>query len=201
MNVIPDFDFPFCGRSGIGTANLGSGPNDLSEKDIYMHMTIRMTLLAAFLATAPISASGLIASTYVAPTTTGEAEGVLVVKSIYGVDETVSRLKADIAGKGIRFFNEINQAELGSGANITIRPSRLLLFGNPPLGVQFLSANRFSGLDWPVRMLVIEEADGSVTVAWTDFATIGKRYALKNRDAQLKMASEVVASIVSSVTK
>jgi uncharacterized protein (DUF302 family) len=137
----------------------------------------------------------------VAPQTAPEAQGVQIVHSAYGIDETVNRLKADIAAKGIRFFTEIDQAQLGAGANIAIRPSRLILFGNPPLGVQFLSANRYAGLDWPVRMLVVEEADGSVTVAWTDFAFIGHRYALKDRDAQLKMASEVAASIASSVTR
>ncbi len=135
------------------------------------------------------------------PQSTAEAQGVQTVRSAYGIDETVSRLKADIAAKGIRFFTDIDQAALGAGANIAIRPSRLILFGNPPLGVQFLSANRFAGLDWPVRMLVFQEADGSVTVAWTDFAFIGTRYALKDREAQLKMASEVAASIASSVAR
>lgn len=136
-----------------------------------------------------------------APEAAREAQGVLRVRSAFGVDETVARLKADIAAKGIRFFTEIDQAQLGAGANIAIRPSRLLLFGNPPLGVQFLSANPYAGLDWPVRMLVIQEADGSVSVAWTDFQQIGARYSLKDRDAQLKMASEVAASIASSVAR
>lgn len=166
-----------------------------------MRSTIHAKFFATLLAVTPISLPGLANPAQAVPTAASDAQGVLQVKSRYGVDETVSRLKADIAAKGIRFFSEIDQAELGAGANIAIRPSRLLLFGNPPLGVQFLSANRFAGLDWPVRMLVIEEADGSVTVAWTDFAAIGKRYALKDRDAQLKMASEVAASIASSVTQ
>lgn len=166
-----------------------------------MRSTIHAKFFATLLAVTPISLPGLANPAQAAPTAASDAQGVLQVKSRYGVDETVSRLKADIAAKGIRFFSEIDQAELGAGANIAIRPSRLLLFGNPPLGVQFLSANRFAGLDWPVRMLVIEEADGSVTVAWTDFAAIGKRYALKDREAQLKMASGVAASIASSVTQ
>lgn len=128
------------------------------------------------------------------------AAGVLRVKSAYGVDETVERLKADIAAKGIKFFIEIDQGQLGAGANLNIRPSRLILFGNPPLGVQFLQSNPYSGLDWPVRMLIIEEADGSVSVAWNDFAHVAKRYAIRDRDAQFKMAGEVAASIASSAT-
>jgi uncharacterized protein (DUF302 family) len=132
---------------------------------------------------------------------TAPAQGVLRVKSLYGIDETVERLKADIATKGIKFFTEIDQSQLGAGANIAIRPSKLILFGNPPLGVQFLTANPYSGLDWPVRMLILQEADGSVSVAWTDFTYIAKRYSITNRKAQFKMASEVAASIASSATK
>jgi len=135
------------------------------------------------------------------PIATAPAAGVLKVKSVYSFDVTVTRIKADIAAKGIKFFDEIDQSQLGAGANIALAPSKLLLFGNPPLGVQFLTSNRLSGLDWPVRMLVAQDSDGSVWVAWTDFAFLGERYAIHDRDPALKMASEVSASIASSVTK
>lgn len=132
---------------------------------------------------------------------TAPAEGVLRVRSRYGVAETVERLRADIEKKGIRFFAEIDQSQLGAGADIAIRPSRLILFGNPPLGVQFLSSNPYSGLDWPVRMLILEEADGTVSVVWTDFSYIAKRYGITDRSAQFAMASQVAASIAGSVTQ
>ena len=132
---------------------------------------------------------------------TAPAKGVLRVKSLYPIDETVTRIKADIADKGIKFFDDIDQSQLGAGAKIDLRPSRLLIFGNPPLGVQFLTSNAIAGLDWPVRMLVAQDADGTVWVAWTDFAFIRNRYSIADRDAALKMASEVSASIASSVTK
>ena len=134
-------------------------------------------------------------------TPTAPAKGVLRVKSVYGLDETIARLKADIAAKGVKFFAEIDQSQLGAATNIAIRPSKLILFGNPPLGVQFLSANPYSGLDWPVRMLVLEEADGSISIAWTDFGYVADRYSITNRTAQFAMASEVAASIASSATK
>ena len=135
------------------------------------------------------------------PIATAHAAGVLKVKSVYPFDVTVTRIKADIAAKGIRFFDEIDQGQLGAGAGIPLAPTKLLLFGNPPLGVQFLTSNRLSGLDWPVRMLVAQDGDGSVWVAWTDFAYLGERYAIQDRAAAIKMASEVSASIASSVTR
>jgi len=50
-----------------------------------------------------------------------------------------------------------------------------------------------------VRILVAQDADGTVYVAYTDFDYIAARYALKDRDAQIKMASEVAGSIAGSV--
>ena len=76
--------------------------------------------------------------------------------------------------------------------------SVLLVFGNPPLGIQFLTANPYAGLDWPVRMLVFQDAAGQVWIAYSDFAYIANRYHITDRPAQFKMASEVAASIASS---
>ena len=124
--------------------------------------------------------------------------GVVRVKSGYDMDETLARIKKDIAAKGLRFFDEIDQAQLAAGAGIKLPPSVLLLFGNPPLGIQFLTANPYAGLDWPVRMLVFRDAAGQVWIAYSDFAYIANRHHITDRPAQFKMASEVAASIASS---
>ena len=126
--------------------------------------------------------------------------GVLRVESVYGVDDTVSRLKADVAAKGVTWFTEIDQSALAKGAGISLPRSVLVQFGNPPLGIQFLTATPYAGLDWPVRMLVFQDADGHVWVSWTDFAYIARRHHIDNRAAQFKMASEVAASIAHSAT-
>lgn len=136
-----------------------------------------------------------------AATPVSNADGVIRLRSAHGVDETVARVKAAVAVKGVRFFDAIDQAQLGKDAGLATSRSTLVLFGNPPLGVQFLQANRYAGLDWPVRMLVVEEADGSVWLAWTDFAYIADRYRITDRAAQLKMASEVAASIAADAAQ
>jgi uncharacterized protein (DUF302 family) len=128
-----------------------------------------------------------------------EGDGVVSVKSAYAFDETIKRLKADIADKKIMLFDVIDQAELAAGAGIKLLPSTLIVFGNPPLGVQFLTSNPAAGLDWPVRLLVTEDTHGQVLAMYTDFAWIARRHGIENRGAQFKMASDVVASIVESV--
>jgi uncharacterized protein (DUF302 family) len=130
----------------------------------------------------------------------GSASGVIVTRSAYGTEETVERLKKDIAVKGITFFQEIDQAALATRAGISLRPSVLLIFGNPPLGTQFITANPQAGLDWPVRMLVYRDEAGAVWVAYTDFGWIAQRHGVTSRDGQFHMASEVAASIANSVS-
>jgi len=146
------------------------------------------TLAALFLITAPPAVS-----------MAGGDNGVVRVKSAYAVDETVARLKQDVAAKGIKFFSEIDQSKLASEAGIKLRPSTLLVFGNPPLGTQFITANPEAGLDWPVRLLVFEDESGAVWTAYTDFAWIARRHGIKDREAQFKMASMVIESITASV--
>ena len=127
-------------------------------------------------------------------------DGIIKVKSAYPMAETIAKLKADIAGKGIKFFDEIDQAQLAGAAGIKLRPSTLLVFGNPPLGTQFITAKPDAGLDWPVRLLVFENEHGEVWLAYTDFAWIARRHGISTREDQFKMATNVIASITSSVT-
>ena len=84
-----------------------------------------------------------------APIFADNDSGVIKLKSIYPVAETVTRLRKDIADKGIKFFDEIDQSKLAAGAGIQLRPSVLLIFGNPPLGTQFMTANPNAGLIGP----------------------------------------------------
>jgi uncharacterized protein (DUF302 family) len=126
-------------------------------------------------------------------------DGIIRVRSDYSVDETVKRIRADIAAKGILFFQAVDQAQLAAKAGITLRPSTLLEFGNPPLGAQFLTANPNAGLDWPVRLLITQDEAGTVWASWTDFAWIAKRHGITDRKMQFDTATGVVQSITSTV--
>lgn len=137
-----------------------------------------------------------------APAAAGD-DGVVRVRSAYPTDETIARLKRDIAAKGIRFFVEVDQSQLAADAGVKltgVRRSTLLVFGNPPLGTQFLNARPAAGLDWPVRLLVQEDAQGNVWATYTDFAWIARRHGIDPDTAQFKTASGVIASIAAAVT-
>jgi uncharacterized protein (DUF302 family) len=127
-------------------------------------------------------------------------DGIIRVKSAVPMAEAIARIKADIAGKGIKFFMEIDQSKLAADAGIKLRPSTLLVFGNPPLGTQFITSNPNAGLDWPVRLLLTQDENGDVWAVWTDFGWIAKRHNIRDRTAQFEMATKVVGSVTSTIT-
>ena len=126
-------------------------------------------------------------------------DGVIRVKSAYSLPDTIARIKADVAAKGIMHFAEIDQSKLAAGAGIDLRPSTLLIFGNPPLGTLFITAKPAAGLDWPVRVLVSQDETGQVWAMYTDFKWIAARYGITDRDEQFATATGVIASITSTI--
>jgi uncharacterized protein (DUF302 family) len=146
------------------------------------------------------AALALASAAAVAPSAVAHANGIVKNRSNYSMQETIERITKDIAGKKIKLFDVIDQAKLAKEAGVDLLPSTLVVFGNPPLGTQFLTANPESGLDWPVRLLVFQDDKGKVWTAYTDFAWIARRHNITNRVAQFKMATEVISSIVSSTT-
>jgi uncharacterized protein (DUF302 family) len=126
-------------------------------------------------------------------------DGIVRIKSAYSMPETIKRIKKDVADKGIMFFDEIDQSKLAADAGVTLRPSTLIVFGNPPLGTLFLTSNPSAGLDWPVRVLVYQDEKGDVWVNYTDFTWIAHRHGIMDRDEAFKKASEVIAAITSTV--
>ena len=162
-------------------------------------MTSRMAILIAALVPltlasplAPVQAEG-----------SGQRQtfdnGLVRVKSAHGFAQTIERLKGDVAAKGITFFFAVDQARLAGEAAIMLRPSTLLVFGNPGLGSQFMTSNPLAGIDWPVRLLVVEDERGEVWAVYNDFHYLARRHDISDRNGAFDKASEVIASITSAV--
>jgi uncharacterized protein (DUF302 family) len=156
-------------------------------------------LIAAVLGLGLIAA-GPIVGVSAGTTAKASGDGIVRVASAYPLEETIARIKDDLKQKGILLFDDIDQAKLAAGAGIDLHPSHLIVFGNPPLGTLFITADAEAGLDWPVRLLVYEDDNGKVWMAYTDFDWIARRHEIDSRKKEFAMASEVIASITSSAT-
>jgi uncharacterized protein (DUF302 family) len=164
-------------------------------------MRARTTVVSAVLAGALLSSFLVAQSSADRVEPTSAEGGVVRVRSGYPQAATVDRLKQDVAAKGIMMFSVIDQGKLAKDAGIDLGPSVLLVFGNPALGAQFITSKPQAGLDWPVRLLVQEDASGQVWVTYTDFAWIARRHRITDREQAFSMATKVIGSITSTVAK
>ena len=103
-------------------------------------------------------------------------EGIRSCISRYSVDESVTRLKALIAEKGATLFCVIDYSGDAKAAGLTMRPTRLLLFGNPKAGTPLMLEAPSLALDLPLHLLIAESPDGSVVLSWNDPAWLQQRH-------------------------
>jgi uncharacterized protein (DUF302 family) len=114
------------------------------------------------------------------------AEELTVKGSKYPVKETVDRLTAALKDKGITPIARVDHAAAAKGVGLELKPTEVLLFGNPKLGTPLMQTNRNIAIDLPMKVLVWEDNGGKVWIGYTSPETLKKRYKIEGRDDVLK---------------
>jgi len=114
------------------------------------------------------------------------ADGVVVKKSNHSVGETIDRLAAVLTAKGLTIFARVDH-EAGAGkAGLDLRPTVVLIFGNPKLGTPLMQAAPSTAIDLPQKALAYEDEAGDVYLLYNDPAYLAARHGIAGRDAVLK---------------
>ena len=103
-------------------------------------------------------------------------EGIRTLVSRHSFDQTVARLESLLQEKGIKLFCLIDHSGEAAAAGLEMRPTRVLLFGNPKAGTPLMVAAPTTALDLPLKILVAESAAGEVLVSWNDPAWLQQRH-------------------------
>ena len=91
-------------------------------------------------------------------------KGLIDIPSNHAVDETVERLKGILQAKGITLFALVDHGGEAAKAGMKMRPTKLLIFGNPKAGTPVMLAAPSSAIDLPLKILIWEDAQGKVWV-------------------------------------
>lgn len=103
-------------------------------------------------------------------------EGLIAVKSPHSVTVTMDRLEALVKQRDLTVFARIDHAAGASKIGQTLRPTMLLIFGNPQGGTPFMQCAQTAGIDLPLKMLVWEDASGQVWLGYNDPAYLASRH-------------------------
>jgi uncharacterized protein (DUF302 family) len=123
----------------------------------------------------------------------------VVKSSQYSYADTLRRLTKSIADGGGRVFDSIDQSAAAQSVGLALRPTTLLIFGNPKGGTPLMDAFPLAALDLPMKLLVWEE-NGKVNVAYTPAHVIAQRYAVTGKDALITALDRVLETLAGSVS-
>ncbi|MEH1835512.1 MAG: DUF302 domain-containing protein [Nostoc sp.] len=106
--------------------------------------------------------------------------GIISQPSPYSVTETINSLEAILHAKGITIFARIDQQAEAEKVGLSLRPTQLLLFGNPKAGTSLMVAEPTIALDLPLKILAWEAADGKVWLSYNDPNYLKQRFSLSD---------------------
>lgn len=98
--------------------------------------------------------------------------------SPYPVAETLDRLEAAVTNAGATVFARVDHAQGAQDAAMELRPTSVLIFGNPKLGTPAVQDSQTAGLDLPLRVLAYRDAEGTVHVVYHDPSQLAEDHGL-----------------------
>jgi uncharacterized protein (DUF302 family) len=103
---------------------------------------------------------------------------LVTLSGSHGSAGTVERLKALLARKGIELFARIDHAVAARGVGLSLRPTQVLIFGNPKAGTPLMQVRQTLGLDLPLRILVWEDEAGRVWLTYRRVESLARQHHL-----------------------
>ena len=130
------------------------------------HLLVIMSLIALFPVTSMASENGMINK-----------------KSQFSVKVTLDRLENVLRKKGITIVTRWSHHAGAKKVGIPLRPTELLIFGNPKMGSHFFTSQQTAGIDLPMKALAWKDKKGQVWLTYNDPAYIANRHTITDRPA------------------
>jgi uncharacterized protein (DUF302 family) len=103
-------------------------------------------------------------------------DGLTTLESKHGPKETMDRLAAAVTARGMTVLARIDHAEAAAKAGLKLRPTEVLIFGNPKAGTLLMQATQIIGIDLPLKALVWQDEAGKSWLGYVEPAWLAKRY-------------------------
>jgi uncharacterized protein (DUF302 family) len=125
-------------------------------------------------------------------------DGLTTVPSQFGAKDTVSRLEAEIRGRGMTVFAHIDHAAGAAQVGLALRPTELLIFGSAKGGTPLTQSKQTAGIDLPLKALVWEDADGKTWLSYNEPGWVASRHDL---DPDTGRTADVLAASLREIVK
>jgi uncharacterized protein (DUF302 family) len=107
--------------------------------------------------------------------------GLITKASAYSVKETIDRLETSLKQKGITVALRWSHSDKANAVGVKLRPTELLIFGNPKLGSHMFTSKQTAGIDLPMKALAWQDENGKVWLTYNDPVYIAQRHGIADR--------------------
>ena len=127
-----------------------------------------------------------------------ESQGMISKASRYPVEDTVDRLTTTLNSRGVTLFAVIDHSGEAAKVGMTMRPTKLMIFGNPKGGTPVMVAAPSTAIDLPLKLLIWQDAHDRVWVSYNSPAYLRDRH---NFPAELLANLTIVEPLAASVSE
>jgi len=123
------------------------------------------------------------------------SNGLVKYESHYSVKETADRFESIVKSKGLTLFTRINHQKNANDVGLALRPTELIIFGNPKVGTPLMQCAQNVAIDLPQKVLISEDADKKVWLSYNDPNYLMKRHKIKGCDVVIKKITGVLGKL------
>jgi len=128
------------------------------------------------------------------------AEGMVTVKSNHSVEATADKLESVLKDKGMTVMARVNHTDGASKAGLELRPTEVVIFGNPKVGTPLMQCAQSVAIDLPQKALVWQDSDGEVWLGYNDPDYLKQRHDIEGCDEVLEKVSGALANFAKAAT-
>lgn len=126
--------------------------------------------------------------------------GLVSIKSAFSVATTADRLEESLKAKGMKVFIRINHTQGALNIGKILRPTELVIFGNPKVGTPLMLCGQSVAIDLPQKALIWEDEKGQVWLSYNDPDYIAKRHNIKNCDEAINKITSALGNFARAAT-
>ena len=126
------------------------------------------------------------------------ADGLIARVSKFGPKETMDRLAAAVTTRGISVMARIDHAATAAAIGMKLRPTEVLIFGDPQAGTPLMQAVQTIGIDLPLKALVWQDEGGTTWLAYNDPRWLAQRHGV---DAGLHRTLHAMADALAAMAR
>lgn len=128
-------------------------------------------------------------------------DGIIKIKSKHSVTETINKLEAVLNKKGMTIFKRVDHTAGASKVGLDLRPTELLIFGNPKVGTPLMLCSQTAALDLPQKALAYEDKNGQVWLVYNDPVYMAKRHRTQGCEKAVQKVSNALANFTRAATE